>query len=310
MLYSFSSSNAEIYIGNYAISTDKDTAVYMLRQTASMPHGKPWGDSFPPVVNHTSSGKARRHPDFMAAKNGDYDAAIRIVNALVKNEKIYDIVRRLPDAHVAYIHKLEGDRINMIPAAYAAKFASLGLSVADDIVAVTSVSHTNAPDVSRLCRRLRFDGNVIAGANYILLDDFITSGAELRDLRDYITNKGGNVALITTLGHGSYGTLKDIRISSENMVNLKRAGVTDNDLRKYGIANEIGCLTQGEVSKLLRMVNRRTNRDASQVLERLPGLCQEQSRVSEVANDVSELVEKSIEQPTSLQEEHSSFLRR
>lgn len=155
------------------------------------------------------------------------------------------IARQFPNAHIIYNHKIQGDGINMIPAAYAARFSAIGMTVEHDIIAVTDVSHTNASDISRISKRMRFEGNVNRGADYILLDDFITSGAELRDLRDYVSSRGGNVVAMTTFGHGSFGKLKDIRIDEAYKQKLDDAGVTDNDLRKYGIASEIGCLTLG-----------------------------------------------------------------
>ena len=276
-----------MYIGRSPITVDMATALYMLRQKESMPQGRSWGEHFPGVVNHTTSSVAKRHPDFYAAKHGDFDAAIRLVDALVKDEKVLEVARQHPDAHVAYIHRRQEDGINMIPAAYAAKFAALGMTVEDDIIAVTNVSHTNASDVARLGRRVRFDGEVTRGADYILLDDFITSGAELRDLRDYISSRGGNVVMITTFGHGSFGKLSDIRIDNNYISKLREAGITDQDLRKYGIASEIGCLTISEAAKINRMVNGRAKRVSSTVIERFSCLRQEHSAVPEMAEEVS-----------------------
>lgn len=287
VLFTFNTEDAEMYIGHSPITVDMATALYMLRQKESMPQGRSWGEYFPGVVNHTTSSVAKRHPDFYAAKHGDFDAAIRLVDALVKDEKILEVARRHPDAHVAYIHRKQGDGINMIPAAYAAKYAALGMTVEDDIIAVTNVSHTNASDVARLGRRVRFDGKVTRGADYILLDDFITSGAELRDLRDYISSRGGIVVMITTFGHGSFGKLSDIRIDNDYISKLREAGITDQDLRKYGIASEIGCLTISEAAKLNRMVNGRAKRASSSVVDRFSSLRQEHSTVPEVAEEVS-----------------------
>ena len=287
VLFTFNTEDAEMYIGRSPITVDMATALYMLRQKESMPQGRSWGEYFPGVVNHTTSFVAKRHPDFYAAKHGDFDAAIRLVDALVKDEKVLEVARQHPNAHVAYIHRRQGDGINMIPAAYAAKFAALGMTVEDDIIAVTNVSHTNASDVARLGRRVRFDGEVTRGADYILLDDFITSGAELRDLRDYISSRGGNVVMITTFGHGSFGKLSDIRIDNDYISKLREAGITDQDLRKYGIASEIGCLTISEAAKLNRMVNGRPKRASSSVIERFSSLRQEHSAVPAVAEEVS-----------------------
>lgn len=274
-------------MGCRPVNVDVDTALYMLRQKETMPKGRSWDDSFPCIVNHTSSYAARKHPDFEAAKHGDFDAAIRLVDDLVKDEKVLEVGRQYPDARVAYIHRRHGDGINMIPAAYAAKFSAMGMTVEDDIIAVTDVKHTNASDIARLGRRMRFEGEVTKGADYILLDDFITSGAELRDMRDYISSKGGNVVMITTFGHGSFGKLKDIRIDNDYKGKLKEAGITDQDLRKYGIASEIGCLTLSEAAKLSRMVNRKSERKTTSVIERFSRLRQEQSTVHQMAKESS-----------------------
>ena len=261
------------------------TVKYILEQKDSMPEGTSWNGQFPPIVNHTSSAVARHHPDFKAAKHGDFQAALRLVDELVKDEKVAMIARQFPKANIIYNHKIQGDGINMIPAAYAARFSAVGMTVEHDIIAVTNVSHTNASDVSRISKRMRFEGHVSKGVDYILLDDFITSGAELRDLRDYVNSQGGNVVAMTTFGHGSFGKLKDIQIDEVYKQKLGDAGVTDNDLRKYGIASEIGCLTLGEAAKLARLVNSRAKAKTSQVFGRM-------QRISDTCGDVQSVVEE------------------
>ena len=261
------------------------TVKYILEQKDSMPEGTSWNGQFPPIVNHTSSAVARHHPDFKAAKHGDFQAALRLVDELVKDEKVAMIARQFPKAHIIYNHKIQGDGINMIPAAYAARFSAVGMTVEHDIIAVTNVSHTNASDVSRISKRMRFEGHVSKGVDYILLDDFIASGAELRDLRDYVNSQGGNVVAMTTFGHGSFGKLKDIQIDEVYKQKLGDAGVTDNDLRKYGIASEIGCLTLGEAAKLARLVNSRAKAKTSQVFGRM-------QRISDTCGDVQSVVEE------------------
>ena len=275
-----------MFLGNTSLDVDLSTAIYMLRQKDCMPEGKVWGNSFPAVVNHTSSAIARKHPDFRAAKHGDYDAALRLVDDLVKDDKVEYIARRYPNAHIAYIHKMQDGNVNMIPAAYAAKFSSIGMTVEHNIIAITDVSHTNAPDISRISKRMRFEGEVKKGTDYILLDDFITSGAELRDMRDYIQSKGGNVVMMTTFGHGSFGKLRDIRIDSNLIERLRASGITDQDLRKYGIASEIGCLTIGEAAKLSRMVNAKAKTTFAQLCARVQRTHQGQPHLPAMETEV------------------------
>ena len=287
MLFTISEENeAEMYLGDTPIEVDLSTAIYILRQKDSMPEGTAWGNSFPAVVNHTSSAIARKHSDFHAAKHGDYDAALRLVNDLVKDDKVENIAKRFPNAHIVYNHKMQGGKVNMIPAAYAAKFSAIGMVVEHNIIAVTDVSHTNAPDISRISKRVRFEGKVNKGTDYILLDDFITSGAELRDMRDYIQSKGGNVVMMTTFGHGSFGKLRDIRIDNSLIERLKASGITDQDLRKYGIASEIGCLTIGEAAKLSRMVNAKAKTTLAQLCARVQRVHREQPHLSTMETEV------------------------
>lgn len=249
-----------MYLGKSVIWVDYETALHVLKQRESMPEGKVWDDDFPCVINHTNSATAIHHPDFEAAKRGDFDAAIRLIDEFVKDDRVIDIASRYPSACIAYIHRRSEEGINMIPAAYAARFSAIGMAVEHNIIAVNNVSHTHASDIARISRRMRFEGEVSRGKDYILLDDFITSGAELRDMRDYINSKGGNVVMITTFGHGSYGRLSGIGVDKHYLHELKAHGITDKDLKKYGIASEIGCLTISEAAKLNRVVNAKSAR--------------------------------------------------
>lgn len=183
---------------------------------------------------------------------------------MVKDEKVYHIVQTYPNAHIIYNHRMKGDGINMIPAAYAAMFEAAGMQVEHNVVGITNVSHTGASDISRICKRMRYEGNINQGTDYILLDDFITSGAELRDLRDYVESKGGHVVLISTLGHGSYSKLSDIRIDIKYKEKLLNLGITDKELQKYGIASKVDCLTLGEAAKLSRVVECQTKNNLRQ----------------------------------------------
>ena len=284
-----------MYLGDAPIRIDWNTAQYILRQRESMPESTPWGSFFPAVTNHTSAAYARSHPEFDAAKHGDFDAALRLVDDLVKDDRIRQIAQEYPNAHIVYNHKMQGERINMIPAAYAAKFSTAGMKVEHDIIAITDVSHTNASDIARISKRMRYEGNVTRGADYILLDDFITSGAELRDMRDYIQSKGGTVVAMTTLGHGSYGKLADIRIDDKYIECLKQNGITDKELRKYGIASELGCLTLGEAAKLARLVNSRAKAAASRIGQGVPGADRDQRDMPELAGTLPPVGAQSFE---------------
>lgn len=104
--------------------------------------------------------------------------------------------------------------------------------------------------------------------------------------------------MITTFGHGSFGRLTDIRIDNDYKNKLKEAGITDQDLRKYGIASEIGCLTLSEAAKLNRVVNASAKRKTPQVIERFSAARQEQSTVPAMAGKVSKSEERLVDSST------------
>ena len=115
--------------------------------------------------------------------------------------------------------------------------------------------------------------------------------------------------MITTFGHGSFGRLTDIRIDNDYKNKLKEAGITDQDLRKYGIASEIGCLTISEAAKLSRVVNASAKRKTAQVVERFSVSRQEQSAVQAMAREVTKTERKdtALIEPTVA---NNSFMRR
>ena len=98
VLFTFAEDNiAYMYFGNTPVQVDYNTALYILHQKDSMPQGNSWPEDFPAIINHTSTTAARKHPAFEAAKKGDFEAALSLVNDMVKDEKVYHIVQTYPN---------------------------------------------------------------------------------------------------------------------------------------------------------------------------------------------------------------------
>ena len=92
--------------------------------------------------------------------------------------------------------------------------------------------------------------------------------------------------MMTTFGHGSFGKLRDIRIDNDLIERLRASGITDQDLRKYGIASEIGCLTIGEAAKLSRMVNAKAKTTLAQLCARVQRTHQGQPHLPAMETEV------------------------
>lgn len=157
---------------------------------------------FPDVVLHAEELTVKRHPQFHTAKRGDIVAADALVAALASPACVMTLRSKLEDLHIELVsvHALESEGVNEIPAALAQLVAQhLRLSINKSIVQANSVGHTGASGFHRLAHQARFIGEVIAGRQYFLVDDFVGQGGTLANLIGFIHSNGGNVIGATVL---------------------------------------------------------------------------------------------------------------
>lgn len=163
-----------------------------------------------PFFLFTDDATLKAHPDYRAAKAGDQAAAVNVVWDLA-TDYLVKVVEKLP-RDVIYVapfaREATGD--NAIPQVMAAACASLaGGNVDNEIVQVTRVFHTGADPMERLSLRAQFEGDVIAGERYVLVDDVINMGGTLAELADYIQRAGGlATAVIALVNAGRIKTLQ------------------------------------------------------------------------------------------------------
>ena len=82
----------------------------------------------------------------------------------------------------AHVYEREG--VNAIPEVLADVMAArLGWRVDGGVVQTNVVTHTGADGFARLARQPAFDGAVTAGAEYVMVDDFVGMGGTLANLR-------------------------------------------------------------------------------------------------------------------------------
>ncbi|MBL8314756.1 MAG: phosphoribosyltransferase [Rubrivivax sp.] len=155
-----------------------------------------WTAGFPPVEILAGESEVKRHPDYPAAKSGDAEAAARLVRQLVSDQTVTVLGQRLGRRRpiVASVHAQESQGVNAIPEALADLIAQvLGLNTDATLVQTNVVSHTGADGFSRLARQALFDGDVVPGAAYWMVDDFIGQGGTLANFRGHIQAQGGQV---------------------------------------------------------------------------------------------------------------------
>jgi hypothetical protein len=165
--------------------------------------GKAWPEGFPDITTIAGYRAMKNHPDYEAAKTGDTEVAVCLIRDLLNessNDALKEIAKKHPNAVLVGIHAIEGGGKNEIPQALADYIGEkTGLETEDDILQSNIVGHTGAGQNVRLFERPEFEGSVWAGGNYIIIDDMVTMGSTIGELRNYIEHNGGNVVDVITL---------------------------------------------------------------------------------------------------------------
>ena len=148
------------------------------------------------VADFVNDQPLKHHPDYKAAKAGDADAAVRVVQDLVKQESFQKAREAFgPDAVYLPVHTVEAHGKNKLPNALALIYASKAGGLVDlNVTQTNRAFHTGAGPMERLINRAEFDGAIEAGKRYVLVDDVTTMGSTLADLAAFIHRNGGVVA--------------------------------------------------------------------------------------------------------------------
>ena len=128
----------------------------------------------------------------------------------------------------------------------------LDLEVEARIIQANVVNHTGATGWERMARPAIFDGEVIDGRRYLLVDDFVGQGGTLANLRGFILHHGGKVVgAITLTGRGDSAKLALTTKTLESLRNKhgRQAEIWWAETFGYGF----DCLTESEARYLLRV---------------------------------------------------------
>lgn len=193
----------------------------MTKQIA--PYRQQWEKDFPAVVLQAPLGDAKKHYSYEAAKSGEIKSALILAEYLMNSaalRKIQDLIGNKKPLLIP-VHAEEAISINRIPLAYAIVIgARLDLQVELNIVQAAKVSRTGADGFSRLAFPPPFSGQPSVKADYaIILDDTLTQGGTLANLRGYVGQFGMQTIAATTLTGKNYSSV--LAISAETLTNLR-----------------------------------------------------------------------------------------
>ena len=156
----------------------------------------------------------------------------------------------------------ENDPNNVLPIwmAYQVGY-HLGLNVYSGIYQEDKAHRTGKGGFYRLAHRPSFYGAVRSGQDHLLVDDVLSMGGTLTELRGFIESNGGNVIGMSVLAdssverrnnHGRSVQDVDLAASSEQLTNLgKKHGKNFVSFWERQTGYEISCLTRREADFLL-----------------------------------------------------------
>ncbi|MGY3892814.1 LPD38 domain-containing protein [Aeromonas enterica] len=238
----------------------------------------PWKAGFPEVILHGRLADATSHPDYKAAKGGDDAAARRLVHDVLSPDAIKQLKGLIGDrsAIALGVHAEEAVSRNAIPQAMADVLGSvLGIDVDVDVVQAAKVGRTAQDGFGRLANQPNFDGPVRTDKPYLIMDDTLTQGGTLANLKGYIEHRGGEVLAATALTGKQYSA--KIAIDSSTLERLRDqydgTGLEAWWQNRFGYGFD--SLTESEARYLLRA------QDADKVRDRVTAAGQKASTRSE-----------------------------
>jgi Phosphoribosyl transferase domain len=127
------------------------------------------------------------------------------IDALIKPAKLETLRGQID--YVVPVIQVEGRRFNALPVAMATRIAAgIGAKVWLETVQLNVVGHTTKTAAQRFLSQPEFGGAVPRGSTVIIVDDVVTMGSTLANLRGYLMSRGARVASATTLGAGNSST--------------------------------------------------------------------------------------------------------
>lgn len=146
------------------------------------------------LIFHTL-GRLSEHPHYLAAKAGDFKAALVVVQDLMATIEL-DNLRPYVEQQATLLPVLaqEAQGRNKLPLALALYLEhKLGLPVELGIGQATKVSRTSLSGLDRVFIVPEFAGQAIARQTYILLDDTLTQGGTFAALASHVQQQNAVV---------------------------------------------------------------------------------------------------------------------
>lgn len=247
-----------------------------------------WGD-FPPVISNGKLKELSVEDEYQQAKNGNFEQSAILIDKLLKDDTIQEIKAMIGNEKPIIVPILseEATGKNRIPQAFAYALADqLDLEVDTNIRQINKAKRTDSGIYHRYVAQPEFGGKVTANQSYLIVDDTLSVGRTIANLKGYIENNGGKVIGATVMT--AYEQKTTIAIK-ENMLQSisQKDGLNDFWIKEFGFG--LDKLTQQEAGHLKK-----------------PTLEQIQNNVKEAQNQLISQKELSNEQSSQTHQTQQS----
>ena len=205
----------------------------------------------PDAIIGSTLGTAAASPQYALAKSGDVNAAFSVAKLLVTPGLVAKVKAAIgkETPMVVPVVSIEAAGKNKLPLAAAELLAAkLGLDVDTAIVQSSSPKRTAMTGLDRILASPEFDGEVLPGQSYVLVDDTLTQGATFAALASHIQAGGGKVIASVALTSKAYSA--KLAPSTESINSLRTLHGTVEPNFKAATGYGFDGLTQSEVRYL------------------------------------------------------------
>lgn len=193
-----------------------------------------WGDTFPNVFVNCSWASNKpgvnclvKHPLYQAAKGErDVGAALDILDDLASERTILSL-REVANAHgvkpkIIAPSAQPGDSNNALAIGYAQWLGhELDWPVEIEVFQIKAFSRDRLGQWVRIAHNCAFRGEIDKETPYVIVDDVMTLGGTLADLRSFILHKGGSVIAMSAIASKD-GDDRPIHLGDEMKGSLER----------------------------------------------------------------------------------------
>ncbi|MCK5717296.1 MAG: hypothetical protein KAH77_07385 [Thiomargarita sp.] len=210
-----------------------------------------WADSPYDAVIYGFIDDVKNHEHYQLAKAGDYQQAVLLAESFLNEQLVQNLVHHYNNPIILPITAEEKQGKNAIPLGMADVINRVtGWKVSENIYQINKAGHTGANGWHRITTPAIFKGEIVLGAEYLILDDFIGMGGTLANIKSFIENAGAKVIgfqVLTGKKESSH-----LYLRSDTLENLrKKHGIFEKEFQEIVQFNYTG-LTESEAQYLLR----------------------------------------------------------